>query len=614
MRARVTLIGSLAILLSLSGTAPSAQVIHPVSIEDQVLGWIKIYDYKGATLPIKMDQRVYSPAQLSIAQMFTNWMQASYLPTGSLGDVIQSRNEKLGLYNQNTAALPQSYGAFAKLYIELKYGVNKKLQPLTNSHLVWTIQANGFYGIPADAISTPEHYYFTLPTFAQQGYGDDLEKAADVSRHPVLGQFPTFFVRDSATGNRKYVLLSKDHRLPFVTITKGEYLDAVEVAIGRKRSAEKTRITQAEQGDQKRIDVWMKDVDERTAKRMAVLAKNREKYRDRLRETAEIATDAPDVMLENYPDVFELNGGTAMRLPVYTIDPRLAELCKTAAPQWIVMSWTAQLNNPVSRSLHEAILNNLNVEYIYNYFFDPGKVKGQPYKPLRSPSFIEAAGVAESSEATRKNAADPTVHFFDDFSSGTVGKKPLNWRSTLDNTGASSVITELKGLDGHWASMSGMHLTPTQMKTPLPRDFEVSYDVVAAQNYTWGAHGMTFRLSRRPTAGTGESFLSLRIRPGFSGREGEVVIEARFPGVQGHLSGSKWAGAPGFSNDALNNRVTVTLRKKGDLLQVFIGQAKVAEYEKAIPPGLQFDAMSFELSGTSANDKMFIGNIRIATI
>ena len=220
---------------------------------------------------------------------------------------------------------------------------------------------------------------------------------------------------------------------------------------------------------------------------------------------------------------------------------------------------------------------------------------------------------AEPSATVRKNAADPAVHFFDDFSSTAVGKKPLNWHSTLDATGASSVVTELKGLDGHWASMSGMRLTPTGMTTPLPRDFELSYDLVAAQNYTWGAHGLTFRLSRTPTAGKGESFLSLRIRPGFSGREGEVVIEAQFPGAQGYLSGTKWAAAPGFSNDAVNNRITVTLKKKGERLQVFIGQAKVAEYEKGIPSGLQFDAMSFELTGTSANDKMFISNIRIAT-
>jgi hypothetical protein len=608
MRTRATLIGSLAILLSLSGTAPSAQPIHPVSIEGQVLGWIKIYDYKGATQSITMDLRVYSPAQFSIARLFANWMQASYLPTGALGDVVQIRNEKLGPYNQNTAALPQSYGAYAKLYTDLKYDANKKLTPLTNSHVAWSIEANGFYGNSSDALSTPEHYYFTLPIS-----GNELDKA-DVSRHPVLGQFPTYFQRMGQTGNRKYVLLSKDHRLPFVTITKGQYLDALDVAIGRWRSAEKKRITEAEQGDQKRIDIAMKDVDERTAKRTAVLARNREKYRDRLQETAELPTDQADLMLENSPDVFERAGASGKKLPVYTIDPRLVELCKTDAPQWIVMSWTTNLNDPVSLSLHEAILNNVNVQYIYDYFFDPDKVKGQPYKPLRSPSFVETAVAAKPSEAAAKSAVDPTVFFFDDFSTGVVGKKPLNWKSTLDDTGASSVVTEVKGLDGHWASMSGFRVTPTGMKTPLPRDFELSYDVVAAQNYTWGAHGMTFKLSGKPTAGTGESFLSLRIRPGFSGKEGEVVIEAQFPGVQGYLSGSKWVGAPGFSNDSVNNRVTVTLRKKGDLLQVFIGKTKVAEYEKAVPPGLQFDAMSFELGGVSANDKMFISNIRIATI
>ena len=151
-------------------------------------------------------------------------------------------------------------------------------------------------------------------------------------------------------------------------------------------------------------------------KRLAVLRSNKEKYRARLQETAEIFTTQPDAMLENYPDVFEGNGGPTLRLPVYTIDPRLVELCKTDAPQWIVISWTAILNDPVSRSLHDAILNNLNVQYIYDYFFDPDKVKGQPYKPLRSPSFTETAVAGKPSEAAAKSAADPTVHFFEDFS------------------------------------------------------------------------------------------------------------------------------------------------------------------------------------------------------
>src|SRR5436190_12444461 len=121
MRARVALIGLLSVVWSLSGAAQSRQQIPKSEFEDKVLGWMKVYDYKGAAQPITVDTRVYSPAQLSIAQLFANWMQASYLPKGALGDVLQIRNGKLSSYNQNTAAHPNAYGALAKLYTDLMY-------------------------------------------------------------------------------------------------------------------------------------------------------------------------------------------------------------------------------------------------------------------------------------------------------------------------------------------------------------------------------------------------------------------------------------------------------------------------------------------------------------
>ena len=125
LRARATSIGSLAILLGLFGTAASAQWLDPKSLEDQVIGWMKVYDYTPATQPITQDHRVYSAAQLSIPRLFTTWMQASYLPKGALGDVVQIRNAKLSAYNQNTAAEPNGYGALAKLYTFLKYAKAK---------------------------------------------------------------------------------------------------------------------------------------------------------------------------------------------------------------------------------------------------------------------------------------------------------------------------------------------------------------------------------------------------------------------------------------------------------------------------------------------------------
>ena len=197
-----------------------------------------------------------------------------------------------------------------------------------------------------DTISTPQRYYFTLPTFEQQGYGPELDKAADVSHHPVLKQFPTLFVRNSSTGNQRLVVLTKDRRHPFVTVTKGEYLQALEAAVARKYADETQKIARDNKGNQKSIDYFTGYLNTNHEKRLAVLRSNKEKYKARLQETAEIWTLEPGVLLENYADVFEGNGGTSKRLPVYTIDPRVVELCKTDAPQWIVMYWTAHLNDP----------------------------------------------------------------------------------------------------------------------------------------------------------------------------------------------------------------------------------------------------------------------------
>ena len=91
MRARTALITAMASVCSMSPTDQSRQCIPPSELEDQLLGWIRTYNYKDATLPITLDHRVYSAAQLTNAQQFANWMQAGCLPKGALGDVLQIR-------------------------------------------------------------------------------------------------------------------------------------------------------------------------------------------------------------------------------------------------------------------------------------------------------------------------------------------------------------------------------------------------------------------------------------------------------------------------------------------------------------------------------------------
>ncbi len=383
MRLRTALLASFALAASM---AFSAQSIPAATIQDEAIGWMKLYNFPAAATPLKVDHRQYSAGQMAITQLFANWIQATYVPIGGLGDVIRSVSEKLGPYNQNTASLPQSYGAYAKIYTDLKRGTTGKLEPASNSNIVWSIMANGVYGEPADALSTPEHYYFTLPSFAEQGFEAAPERAADLSQHPVLGQFPAYFSRNSVNGNRKHVLLSKNHQLPFMKLTKGQYLAVVEAAVGRASTVEKSKLYQANPGNQRFIDDAILYLDAKNAKRLAVLAANKERYKDRLGEAAEIFTMQPDAMLENYPDVFEGNGGSRVKLPVYTIDPAVTERAKTDAPQWIVVSWTAQINDPIIKHLHDAVVTRFDFEYVYNYFFEPEKVKGQPYAPLRPPA------------------------------------------------------------------------------------------------------------------------------------------------------------------------------------------------------------------------------------
>jgi hypothetical protein len=316
----------------------------------------------------------------------------------------------------------------------------------------------------------------------------------------------------------------------------------------------------------------------------------------------------PTEFLESNPDMFADNGLSGHRYPVYKIDPVMAELAKTDKPQWILVTWDGNIAEPVAKQQHEAILNNFDFDYVYNFFFDPEKVQGQPYKPLRSPYAKEAAAVTGATEAAKNNGSDGNVHFFEDFPTSRAGQKPIGW-----SVGTAGLVTNLDGLPGSWAVMAGDYnmLIPNQLRKPLPQNFTVSYELAAAQNFTWGAKGLTFQLAEEKTAGNPEWYMRLKLRPGFDGRDGEATIETKFP--SGYLSGTKWTAATGFSNNKKYNRITVSIKKTGETMQVFIDDHKIAEYEKAIPSDLLFNAMSFSVPGGSyaENDKFYISNIKI---
>ena len=373
-----------------------AQPIPPKSIEDSVIGWMKVHNFKGTKESKKVDEKLYSAAQLSICDSFANWIQASYMPKGGLGDVKKSLSEKLGLYNQHTAARPQSYGAYSKTYTELKYNSSRKMEPFTNSHVWWGISANAVPGDwPVRDICTPSQYYFMLPISETEVADQRIKGLLDLTTGKNIKPYTSFWVKNMGFGGGvENVLLCKDNKSPFIKISKGEYLQALEIAIPIFYETQKKKIHEAEQGNQQRIAVAVKPLDAKIERLIEGLKKNREKYKNRLGEPATTGSSPGLSDLENNRDVFSGQylsdpESTSVRYAVYKVDPVMIELCKKDKPQWILISWEYYPGggSRVEQQQHDAIINNFNFDYVYNFFFAAEKVKSHLYKPLRSPVY-----------------------------------------------------------------------------------------------------------------------------------------------------------------------------------------------------------------------------------
>ncbi len=596
------------------------------SIADIDIGWMEIRKHTTPPKGKQLGERIYSAKQIDNCEKLVEWMQQSYLPKGCLGNAtyyqntipkFSPTNSVLGnAINMHTQALPLMYGAQTKIHMFLKKDEKGKFVPQTSHGEYWQIEANQLQYISNEItfISSTEEYYFILPDFKNnpQGYSFDDKAKSNLlgfDNHKSIKGYKHFLIPPGPFIEypQFVVIMTKDNEeLPFEKVTIGEYF------------------TEAE----KKFAVWQKITPvsaEKYSTAQKNLARLKEKYKNKWNDIAELKLGKTDITLqdfanatEGYDDMFhnkDIYGkeGIHTTFPILKVKKSARELCKTDRPQWIVVRWSWGMENqPFHLHLHESILNNFNFEYVYNYFFNPEKVKGQPYKPLRSPTFKEAVVVAEASETNKKNTADKNVFFFEDFSTTAIGKIPIGWQTKLANSGTTAIVSNPDGLDGNWVELRGHYINATVLKKPLPQNFTLTYELAVPQNFTWGAKGLTMLLSKETSPGNAESFIKLKLRPGSNGSDGEATLETKFTSPPGYLTGTKWYVANGFSNNKKNNQITVAIKKSEEKLQVFIDKTKIAEYEKAIPAAHLFNALSFDCNGNSAEkDKYFISNIKI---
>jgi len=602
----------------------AAQKTDNQIIADSSFGWMKIYNFKGAKAPRQLGDRTFSIAQLSICDSFANWMQASYLPKGTIGDVRKVIMPQIGLYNKHQQFSPQGYGATAYTWsLEMKSG---KPTPIQETEIPWGITANEVPGISMENLCTNGDYYFFMEEI--NPFDDNVPKEV-IDRYNIktLPQFAGFNTSHSTAsrydrnaGFVEAVLLCKDNILPFIPVTVGDLLAKAEKMIAAEHEYKLKDIREKNKDNQKSIDYFSEYENSNYQKAQATMAQHKEKYKNSLNQSAAIPSKFQYIDFANGYDIFtrakiEERTTAGKTFPVYKFAPGTIEQARQDKPLWIRVTWNWQLSDERTRHMHESIINNFNFQYLYDFFFNPGKVKGQPYTPLRSPYAKDAAVVTEKSDAAKNAAQDNTIHFFEDFSGNAAGQKPAGWFSSTNNQGSYSKVVTLPGEAGKWLEVKGQNgLIPNNLKKPLPQNFEFSFDIAVPKDFTWGAKAFQLYLGTEGTYKENGQSLLLRLKPGFGGRPGETTVNGIFGA--GYFAGTKsYFEVPGFSNNKDINHIKIAIKKQGEAFEYFIDGSLITAIPKAIPAAAQFNWLQFtHINSDTATEKYFITNIKITKL
>lgn len=584
--------------------------------KEDYIGWIKIYKYKGATKPVQVENKKYSIAQLSIIDSFANWMQASYTPKGSLGDIIKYVSPKTGIYNENkyNVAVPHSFGARAVSYLYLKKS-GTGWTPENNLAYGWTICANEIpLSYRHQDFETGKICLFTLPALREEEDQDE-QALYGLSKYPAINKYIHHVSPKYASTLRiNHVILSKNNVNPFVQLTIGEALQYAEDALPVKLAEELKNIRANNIGRQAEIERLSGYQEQNFARCRETLAQMKEKYKNRLNEPAYtwggILSD-----LQNGYDFFtkaKVNeqGRIDKTTPLLRVRPEMEALCKTDKPQWIMIKWYGgAMNDLPFKHMHESIINNLDFDYVYNFFFEQEKLKGVAYKPKRSPTFEEKLVESEKSDAAKKNETDVSVFLFEDFSSTPEGKMPQGWNANLNSMGQKPIVKKEAGLN--WINLNGQIFHINKIKEKFPENFTASFDVFVRKGFHWGSPGLEFHLAgnEKYKGSSYENSIIIKLRPGFDERDGWATVTIKTPTKTAFPSE---VAVPGFSNTKSINRTKVTVRKKGESLQVFVGETKVFDEKSVLPANLLLNHLFFkeDNQGWEVED-FYVTNIKI---
>lgn len=614
--------GITAILLILSLTLSIccyAQLTREQRIQDSIIGWWSNNHWdRNWKSPTDAEGRLIEKH----INNFVNWMKQSYTPVAGLGTVTRFRD---------------SWGYGVKFNVwNVSYALNGKwidekgnFKPVSEENTPFFIHVNQIVGAyPMAFLNQNGNYYFT---WMADGSGDLYVHLKNDPRpkgiHPNVSKFIT--VRN----NYQSVMLAPGNKLPFDAVSKGELLAASDKALAQM-------IISGNQN--KKADY------ERYRKTVADL---KIKYKNSLDEPAVVRNVQSDEYMFNFSDPFELNdNGNALKsYRVYKLAPGVWEKMKKAQPQWVTIYYPffTKESGSQKNEMYTALTQNLNYQYIYNYFFAPEKNSGKPYTPAdatglkaRLDGFRNKSKSTVASRAPMPKTTTGNIFFADDFSDNTAGSTPKNW--FFNDRLEHAVVKRMDGEAGNWIMLGRYnYLRPNLLHYPLPKNFKLTFDLITDGDFSIRTGGVaTLTLNTRTmhesgaenTNGTGEK-MTITFASGAqealnsNNYRGAVIMELKSNPSLNKQNGAEGAKATApltdFSNRKPKIGVAIVVLEGG--IEVFVnGQKKLSGKDLKLAYGgacvrcglsPASDINSISWSATTESDagkiKIYLGNVVI---
>ncbi len=643
---------SLLLIVIAFSTTTLSQPTNQQRIEDSVIGWKKIYTFKGKQYkPLVAEGQTFTPYQQSLRDSFITWMQRSYVPIGGFGDIFY----KDFTTRQNKGPMPQGIGMDA-----LIYGMNRnertgKYEMISNEdHNDIAIYTNRLSGInPVLLFNSPDGFFFTMPkenytsTFTDKTV---IEAVKEFGLHDDnrFSKYMVYFPSKSWVT----VVLTPGNKLPVEQLTKGEMLALCEKGLQREVEERKKEAHHMSSNNPSYYAEVIKDLDEKLYPQCVKnLNQLKEKYKNRMNEPAVLyfftgpsfsdftsTSSLPTVFAEDWYQ--KISG-----YPVYRYTKEAIENSKKDKPLWIAITWPPQKPGTRVKSfeVHRAMLRYFNFDYVYDYFFNPEKVKGIAYSPANAEE--QKAHIQQLRKhyaVTENKPLLQGIYFMDDFSGTAEGSRPAGWNDSRGRTTAK--VVSLNNKPGRWVQLGHMNdlSAGTILKKPLPENFTLEFDVATDEFSVRTGGAVTVSLSTYQLTPEGwvkpnekGTTLQLNIIAGneadynnnnYSGGA-KTAINSTLSGYEGGFNFT--SGLREFSNK--KTVIHATLKVKNGEVTLFINDKQVAvskdfkqDYNnaavcKGLPPASLFRNLSFTNTtqnwspdGKSNTINVYIGNVKIS--